>query len=62
MPPEEDKGDVDGFVESLRKLINTKSMERRFGDVPDYILAEFMADCAAAFGKAVENLRKQEGK
>jgi len=50
------------FLESLRKAVNANSMEGKFGDVPDHILAEFMTDCAEALGKAVRRIKEQEGK
>ena len=41
------------FRKELEQLINRHSMENG-SDTPDYILAEYMADCLAAFDRATQ--------
>ena len=41
-----------GFVDELRALINKHSRENGSG-TPDYILAEYLADCITIFNAAV---------
>jgi hypothetical protein len=42
-----------GFRGELQALINSHSMENG-SDTPDFILAEFLTDCLAAFDKTVK--------
>lgn len=42
------------FQEELEALINKHCLERH-SDTPDFILAEFMANCLHEFNKAVSN-------
>jgi len=49
LPP---KNDGDNFMDELRTLINKYSKENS-SDTPDYILAEYLNDCLAAWDKAI---------
>lgn len=42
------------FVHAVATVINHHSQERRFGNTPDFILAEFAADCLGAFARALD--------
>jgi hypothetical protein len=41
------------FVERLQELINSYSMENG-SDTPDWLLAQYLTDCLAAFDKATK--------
>ena len=42
---------MDDFREELESLLNRHSKENG-SDTPDFVLAEYLADCLAAFDKA----------
>ncbi len=44
---------MNDFRQELENVINRCSMENG-SDTPDFILAEYLADCLVAFDKAVE--------
>jgi hypothetical protein len=43
------------FVKELEHLINKYSMERKGGDTPDFILANYLKSCLIAFDEAVRS-------
>jgi hypothetical protein len=49
-----------GFRDALQKLINEHSMENG-SDTPDFILAEYLTDCLAAFDKIIRERRRWYG-
>ena len=50
-----------GFREDLEHAINRLSMENG-SDTPDFILAEYLADCLSAFDKAVSHRERWYGR
>lgn len=48
------------FRQLLSTLINAHSLENE-SDTPDFILAEYLTDCLAAFDKATEGRTKWYG-
>lgn len=49
------------FREDLEVLINRNSKERG-SDTPDFILADYLADCLDAFDKAITRRKEWYGK
>jgi hypothetical protein len=49
------------FRDELQSLINRHSMENG-SDTPDFMLAEYLADCLAAFDKAVRERERWYGR
>lgn len=49
------------FKEELQALINRHSLEN-FSDTPDFVLAEYINDCVAAFDRAVTLREKFYGR
>jgi hypothetical protein len=49
-----DSGDKPEFRKALESAINCHSMECG-SDTPDFVLAQYLADCLAAFDKAVKH-------
>lgn len=47
---------VESLSHELSALLNRRSLEND-SDTPDYILAQFMIDCLAAFNGAVNGIR-----
>lgn len=50
-----------GFRRELQHLINCESMENGC-DTPDFMLADYLVDCLAAFDKAVSAREKWYGR
>lgn len=51
--PDEEKSYL-SLEEKLAKLVNETSAETRAG-TPDYVLARYLTDCLAAYGRAIES-------
>jgi hypothetical protein len=49
------------FRDELQSLINRHSMENG-SDTPDFVLVEYLADCLAAFDKAVKERERWYGR
>ena len=48
------------FEEAIRKIINSYSLENE-SDTPDYILAQYLANCLTAYTKAVQSRSRHIG-
>lgn len=46
------RGQKRSFEQGVRELVNTLSIEN-VSDTPDYVMAEYLFDCMAAYHKAV---------
>ena len=52
---------MEDFRFDIEKLINQYSMENN-SDTPDFILAEYLADCLETFDKAMQRREKWYGR
>jgi len=57
LPPGEDVVIKDDFKRDLRALINRHSVDNEL-QTPDFLLAEYVADCLIAYQKATLNRDK----
>ncbi len=48
------------FEEAIRKIINSYSLENE-SDTPDYIIAQYLANCLTAYTKAVQSRSRHIG-
>lgn len=55
----EERTDERTFEQSLEKAINSHSMEDG-SNTPDFILAQYLADCLVSFNNAINNIAKGE--